>query len=255
MGAILLVFAGLVGTVAMPTLAAVLIYAGWGSIRPREILSVARAGTIPAIAMLATFCAVLALPVAQAVGVGVIASLLLQLNQESLDLRLVRLVRDPHGAVTETAVPTAAGPGDVVVLNVYGSLFYAGARTLQRLLPTPSATSEDATAAGTPPRGPVVVLRLRGRTTLGATFLRVVSDYARALEDADGELYLSGVDPKLVERWQRDGLTEQLAGISIFAATPVLGESTLAATAAAGVPADEGAHRVRSTTPSDSPDG
>ena len=193
--------------------------------------------------------AVLALPVAQAVGVGVIASLLLQLNQESLDLRLVRLTRDPSGAVVETAVPESVGPGDVVVLNVYGSLFYAGARTLQRLLPAATTTPGDNSAAGTAPGGPVVVLRLRGRTTLGATFLRVMSGYARGLEDVEGELYLSGVDSKLVEKWRRDGVTEQLVGVSIYAATPVVGESTLAATTAAGAPVDELAHRVASTLP------
>ena len=60
----------------MPTLAAVLVYAGWGTIHPSEIMAVARAGVIPAIAMMATFGSVMVLPVAQAVGVGVVASLL-----------------------------------------------------------------------------------------------------------------------------------------------------------------------------------
>ena len=45
--AILLVFSELVGEVAMATLAAVLIYAGWGTIKPREIWSVAHAGPDP----------------------------------------------------------------------------------------------------------------------------------------------------------------------------------------------------------------
>ena len=53
--AILLAFSTLVGEVAMPTLAAVLVYAGWGTIHPSEIMAVARAGVIPAIAMVATF--------------------------------------------------------------------------------------------------------------------------------------------------------------------------------------------------------
>lgn len=228
MGAILVVFAGAVGEVAMPTLAAVLIYAGVGAVRPRELATVVRTGTIPAAAVLATFVAVLVLPVAAAVGVGVIASLVLQLNQDALDLRLVRLVRDPDGAVREEPVPERVAPGDVVVLNVYGSLFYAGARTLQRRLPPVGpGRSPDGV-------GPVVVLRMRGRTTLGATFWKVAGDYAGALHAAGGHLFLTGVEPRLVERWEADGLAERYTGVRLFPAEPVLGASTAAALAAAG---------------------
>jgi sulfate permease, SulP family len=230
MAAILVAFSGLVGEVAMPTLAAVLVYAGAGAIRPRELLAVARAGVIPAVAMTATFVSVLVLPVAAAVGVGVAASLLLQLNQEALDLRIVRLRQDDAGRLVEDEAPSSVGPGDVVVLDAYGSLFYAGARTLQRLLPQPHGGSG---------AGPVVVLRLRGRTTLGATFLKVVGDYARALEDVGGRLYLSGVDAALVAKWDADGTTHRLAGVRIYPATAVLGQSTTIAIAAA--------HRVGSS--------
>ncbi|SDD59865.1 SulP family inorganic anion transporter [Nocardioides lianchengensis] len=233
MAVILLAFSGVVGEVAMPTLAAVLVYAGWGSVHPRELLAVARAGRIPAVAMLGTLGAVLVLPVAEAVAVGVVASLLLQLNQDSLDLRVVRLVRTPDGAVREEPLPTEVGPGDVVVVNVYGSLFYAGARTLQRRLPVPR------------PGGPVVVLRLRGRTTLGATFLKVVGDYAQQLAAADGELYLTGVDPDVAASW-RDGPLAGAAGhLHVVPATEVLGASTWAAVAAATGEPPGPVHAVR----------
>jgi sulfate permease, SulP family len=222
--AILLAFSGLVGQVVMATLAAVLVYAGWGTIRPREIASVARAGTIPAVAMTGTFLAVLALPVAEAVGIGVVASLVMQLNQESLDLRLVRLRLDRQGRLAEEPMPDELGPFDVVVIDVYGSLFFAGTRTLQRRLPPPSATTP--AAAGKGRTGPVVILRLRGRTTLGATFLKVVGDYSHQLAAVGGELYLSGVDHQLVRRWDEDGLTQSLGNVRVFEATPVVGEST-----------------------------
>ncbi|HCB02886.1 MAG TPA: SulP family inorganic anion transporter [Nocardioides bacterium] len=225
--AILLLFSGLVGQVAMPTLAAVLVYAGIGAIKPPELIAVARAGRIPAIAMTATLISVLVLPVAEAVAVGVIASLALQLRQEQLDLRLVRLERNADGRVTEAEVPAMVRAGDVVVIDAYGSLFYSGARTLQRRLPQPDPDSPADRA------GPVVVLRLRGRTTLGATFLKVIGDYARSLEARGGRLFLSGVDPELVRGWQADGTLVRLAGVTVLAATPVLGESTDAAVAAA----------------------
>ena len=248
MGVILLAFSGLVGQVAMPTLAAVLIYAGIGAIKPQELLAVARAGRISVLAIASTFTAVLVLPVAQAVGIGVIASLIMQLNQEALDLRVVRLKPDPSGGLVETRPPRTVSAGETVILDAYGSLFYAGTRTLQRRLPTPvGAEHADGPPEGNggpagpgtgPPdrarhaEGPVVILRLRGRTTLGATFLKVIGDYARLLDDAHGMLYLTGVDPALAADWDRDGIVRRLAGVRVVPATPTLGESTRAALAA-----------------------
>jgi sulfate permease, SulP family len=235
--AVLLVFADLVGEVATATLAAVLVYAGIGSIKPGEVLAVARAGLIPAVAMGTTFVSVLTLPIAQAVGIGLVASLLLQLNQEALDLRVVRLVPDGAGRLVEDRVPTTVGDGEVVVLDAYGSLFYAGARTLQRRLPAPVGVGP-----GRAGPGPVVLLRLRGRGTLGATFLKVVGDYAHAVGEAGGELYLTGVDPELAQSWERSDTARRLADVHVRPATPVLGESTLAAVAEAG--RDRTTHRV-----------
>ena len=215
---ILVALSGVVGLVAMPTLAAVLIYAAVGSFRPREITSLLHTGRTAQIAFVTTFVATLVLPVAAAVGIGVALSLLLQLNQENLDLRLVRLVPDSEGRFTEAAVPAALSDGDVVVLQVHGSLFYAGARTLQRKLPDPA----DA-------HGATVVLRLRGRTSLGATFFTVIAGYAKLLAEGGGRVLLSGVDPALAERWERDGLPMRAAAVRLYPATPVLLESTYAA--------------------------
>jgi sulfate permease, SulP family len=72
-----------------------------------------------------------------------------------------------------------------------------------------------------------VVLRLRRRTSLGATFIKVVSDYADRLADVDGRLYLSGLEPSLTQRLRRTG---QIDGpVRTFEATPIVGESTHAA--------------------------
>ena len=76
-------------------------------------------------------------------------------------------------------------------------------------------------------RSPVVVLRLRRRTSLGATFVKVMTDYADRLADAGGRLYLSGLEPEVKQQLRRTG---QLDGhLHAFEADPVVGESTLAA--------------------------
>jgi SulP family sulfate permease len=211
---ILVAFSKLVAEVAMPTLAAVLIYAAVGSLKPAEVLTILRTGATPLIAFAVTFVATLLLPVAVAVGIGVTVSLLLQLNQESVDLRVVRL-RLEDGHFIEEDVPQTLSDGDVVILDVYGSLFYAGARTLQRRLPDPAASD-----------GAVVILRLRGRTTLGATFFTVIAGYARQLATRNGRLYLSGVDAEVTARWTQGGYAERAGKVRLYEASPQIGEST-----------------------------
>jgi sulfate permease, SulP family len=213
---ILVAFSGAVGKVAMPTLAAILIYAGYSSLRPAEIMTILRTGPTSRIAVISTFIATLTLPVAAAVGLGVVISLLLQLNQEAMDLAVVSLVPIGDGKFEEHPAPTHLESNAVTTFDVYGSLFYAGARTLQAQLPDPLGTER-----------PVVVIRLRGRTTLGATFFSVASDYSRKLRDVGGRLYLTGLDPALVAHMRS---SDPLAGTAmLYSATRVVGASTQSA--------------------------
>jgi sulfate permease, SulP family len=112
--------------------------------------------------------------------------------------------------------PAALTSRHVTILDVYGSLLYAGSRTLQARLPDPAGTE-----------APVVILRLRGRTSLGATFIKVAGDYPDRLAEVGGRLYLSGLQPIVTERLRRTGSIEGPA--RAFEATSVTGESTQAA--------------------------
>jgi SulP family sulfate permease len=215
MGVLLLLFSRLVGAVVLSTLAAVLIVAGIRSFRAADVRAILRTGAISRIAVLVTFLATLFLPVAAAVGIGVVLSLLLQLNREAGDLRVVRLIpRD--GAFVEQPAPQRLESSEVVLLDVYGSLFYAGARTLQIRLPDPADAER-----------PVVVLRLRGRAMLGSTAFAVLADYATRLSDAGGRLYLTGVDPKVLRQLHRNRTVDKVGGVEIFEASDVIGESSL----------------------------
>jgi SulP family sulfate permease len=212
--AILSVLSGLVGTVAMPTLAAILIFAAVGSVKVDQIGMIARTGQSPIIAMVTTFLATLFLPIAAAVGIGVALSLLLQLNREALDLRVVSLVPREDGRFTEQRVPASLAGNEVLLLDVYGSLLYAGARTLAARLPDPHGAE-----------APVVVLRLRGRTTLGATSFKILTDYAGQLEAAGGRLFLSGVTPALLKQFARSG-PAGAESVEVFPSTDIVGESS-----------------------------
>ena len=213
---ILVAFSGLVAKIAVPVLGAILIFAAVGSLRLAEIRTILRTGRISQVVVITTFAATLFLPVAAAVGIGVALSLLLQLNREAMDLAVVELVPTDDGRFRERKPPAVLASGQVTVLDVYGSLLYAGARTLQVRLPSPGEA-----------RSPVVVLRLRGRTSLGATFTKVIADYASQLDACGGRLYLSGLDPSLTEQLRRTGHVD--GPVRAFEATEIVGESTRAA--------------------------
>src|SRR5688500_9845118 len=141
MAIILLAFSGIVGQVAMPTLAAVLIVAALGSLRTGQLRAIMRTARISQIAVCATLVATLLLPVAAAVGLGVVFAVLMQLNHEALDLRIVELVPADSGGFVEKPAPLHLESRRVLLLDIYGSLYYAGARTLQAHLPDPDGST------------------------------------------------------------------------------------------------------------------
>jgi sulfate permease, SulP family len=212
---ILVAFSGAVGEVVMSCLAAVLIYAALRSIRFPQIVVVWRSGINAQIALVSTFIATLFLPIAAAVGLGVVVSLLLQLNQGLADLRVVEIRRRDDGSFEELPAPPVTPDRRVLVVDAYGSLLYAGARTLQNRLPDPSGATQ-----------PVVVLRLRGRMSLGATFAAVIADYVERIDRAGGHLILSGVQSPLLARVERTATPRVAGAIDVFEATDVIGEST-----------------------------
>jgi SulP family sulfate permease len=210
----LVALSGIVGQVAMPTLAALLILAGFQSLKPREVRAVWRTTRSGAVLMSLTLVATLLLPVTVAVGLGVILSALHTLNRSMNEVRVFTLVEVEGRGTAMRPAPEELPAGEVTVLDIEGNLFYAGARSLEGTLPHVVPGSR-----------PVVVLRLRGRDRIGATLVKVLEWYSGQIRDAGGRFYLSGVDPRVAEQIQRSGLIgpEDLA---VFEATEILGEST-----------------------------
>jgi SulP family sulfate permease len=210
---------GLVSYVAMPALGALLILAGSGSIRPRSLRAVWYTGWPSRLAAVTTFLCTLFLPIQAAVGLGVVLAALLYVNESSVDVSIVEVVERLDGRLEERSPEPRLRGNTVTVLDVYGHLFYAGARTLEQQLPRPGEPN------------PVVVLRLRGRSSLGATLVDVLANYAEELKAAGGRLYLSGIDQHAREQVARTGKLDFSGPVRLYEATPVLGESTRAALA------------------------
>jgi SulP family sulfate permease len=215
MAVLLLLAPGLVAHVAMPALAALLILAGASSLKYREFLVVWRTGWPSRLAGVTTFFCTLLLPIQAAVGIGMVLAALLHMNESASDISVVELVPRPDGRVEERAAPAALAPGQVTVLDIYGHLFYAGARTLEQFLPEPRGAA-----------GPAVVLRLRGRSSLGATLIDVLVRYAGTLDRVRGRLYLAGLGPTALQQLARAGALAPAGKIHAFPATAARGEST-----------------------------
>jgi SulP family sulfate permease len=213
--AIVLLVPGLVGEVPMSVLAALMIVSGVSAIDLREARSIWRTGGAARWSILVTFVATLLLSIPLAVAVGVALSLVLYLASAASDVKVRELKPRGDGRFEEGEPPKRLPSDAVTVLDVYGSLFFAGARTLEDALPRVADASH-----------PVVVLRLRGRTRVGSTLAEVLDDYADDLAAAGGQLYLSGVAPEIEAALRRTGKLDIDDAVRVARADPVLGAST-----------------------------
>lgn len=220
MALIIVAMSGAVGLIAMPALGALLILAGLSSIDLRDIRFVFETGWPSWVAGGTTFVAMLFLPIQAAVGFGVVLSAFLYINRSSTDVSVVQLIKREDGLIEERPPAKSLPSNTVTVLDVYGHLFYAGARTLSQLLPSPAESTR-----------PVVVLRLRSLASAGATLLDVLSEYGKDLHARGGRLYLVGVRPEVREQIDRTKRLDLNGPITILEATAARGESTLQAVA------------------------
>jgi sulfate permease, SulP family len=213
--AIVIIFPDPVSYIAMPALGALLILAGARGIKLSDIRFIWNLGWSPRLATITTFLATLFLPIQAAVGIGVALSALLYVNRASTDISIVQLVKRPDGRMEEHKPPRQLPGNQVTVLEVYGHLFYAGAHTLERLLPAPSDE-----------QNPVVILRLRGRSKIGATLIEVLNNYADKLKAVNGQLYLTGISEGVHDQLVRTGKLHLRGPVHVYEATSVRGEST-----------------------------
>ncbi|MDH4140267.1 MAG: SulP family inorganic anion transporter [Coriobacteriia bacterium] len=220
--AVLLLFGDVVELVPMTCLAAILIIVGVRAIDLQSVLAVWQADPQSGVIMGITFAGTLVMPIQYAVGLGVALSVVRYVYRSSLDVRVVELEPLPHGRLQERPAPLRLRSDDVTVLEIYGTVYFAGAQAAEQLLPDPAGA-----------RNAVVVIRLRGRTDTGSTFLEVLRRYNSRLVQEDGALLLAGVSPQLSYQLERTRLAEELGRENLFYATRVITDSTTRAIDAA----------------------
>jgi SulP family sulfate permease len=187
-----LLLSDVLGYLAMPAIATLLIVAGIEAIKPDRIGDVWHSGWEPRIIMVTTFVATLMLQVHEAVFLGVGLSMLHFLYVSSVDVRVVNLQPGENGAFIEKPVPARVEAGESVILMVYGNLYFAAATTLESMLPEARA-------------GARVILRLRGIPRAGSTLVTVLEQYASKLKRGGANLVLAEVSPTLHQQLIRTG--------------------------------------------------
>jgi SulP family sulfate permease len=223
MAVAILLFADLVGYIAMPALAGLLIVVGVKTFKPDNVRMVVRTGSVQATTMAVTFILTMIIPLQYAVLIGVGLSIVLYVFRQSQRIKIQQWTFGADGTVTETDPPADLPSNEIVVLRPYGSLFFAAAAVFAEALPAVTETT----------RNSVVVITLRGKEDLGSTFINVMTRYARQLREQDCTLMVAGVSDGVAAQLDATGANSVLGRENVFLATAAVTESTRAAMAAA----------------------
>ena len=207
MAVVIIAFAGLVGHIAMPALAGLLMLVGYRTIKPEDLRSVWKTGAVQKAVLATSFALTMVIPLQYAVLAGVGLSVILHVVRQSNQVTIKRWRLDPDGNLIETDPPAQLPAGEVVALQPYGSLFFAAAPVLESQLPAPAAISLNS----------VVILRLRGRTDLGTTFMDVLRRYAQALTAAGSKLVIVSASERIQEQLRVTGVTDLISPQDIYA--------------------------------------
>jgi SulP family sulfate permease len=219
---IVLLAAPLVERVPMPSLAALLIVAGYQGLRVQEAVLAWNTNKISKVVMSVTFVATLVVPLQFAILLGMAISIVLHVFRESNKVVVTQWLLQPEGFPLEQPAPKRLPSHQLTLLHVYGSLFFAAAKSMEEMLPDVG----DATHA-------VVAINLRGKSQIGSTFVTVLQHYSHALQYQDSKLMLVGVDPAVRDQLAKTGVLKLIGEENVFLATPQLGTALNQAVAAA----------------------
>ena len=238
--AIVLIFPGIVEQVPMPALTSLIMVAGFGAVNVKDSISILRSGWSAILGFSVTLISVLVFSIPVAVAIGVVLSIIFYFVTAASDIS-VTLQKKENGKIVEKELPEFLESNTLTVLAVEGSLFFAGAQTLKEKLPRVGDAAN-----------PVVLIRLRNQSQMGATLMDILDDYAEQLTAAGGKLYLSGLDSDQLKYLRSSGKLEEKEEAEFFEETSVIGESTeIAVSHANEWLQDRQNPRMRSSTPSE----
>ncbi|MBD8022897.1 SulP family inorganic anion transporter [Microbacterium gallinarum] len=205
----------LVAFIAMPALAGLLMVVGFGAIKPSRVYSVMKSGPLPTAIMAVTFGLTLVIPLQFAVLAGVGLGIILFVGQQSNRVRVRAVHIEPGGRLRESDPPAVVPPDDVLVLQPYGSLFFASAPIFEKQLPEVSRASRNA----------VVIVRLRGTDQIGLSLVDVLRRFAHQLRDADSSLKVVATEDRVLDALEAGGLLDDIGERNVYKGTEWVGET------------------------------
>jgi SulP family sulfate permease len=217
MAVCILVLGEAVAYIAMPALAGLLMLIGFRTVKPADIKAVWRTGPTQATVFAVTFTLTMLIPLQNAVLVGAGISVILYVIRQSNQVKVKEWAFDGIGRTREIDPPAEVPEQSVLVIQPYGSLFFAAAPVFESALPQVAESS----------RRSVVILRLRGKSDLGSTFMEVISRYAIKLRVVDSKLMIVSASPRVIEQLTITGVTDIIGIENVYPADEWLG-ATLA---------------------------
>jgi sulfate permease, SulP family len=187
-------------------LAGLLMLIGIRTIKPADLQSVWKTGLVQKVAMATTFALTMLIPLQYSVMVGVGVSLILYVVRQSNKVTIKRWNIGPGNEIIESDPPVEVPAREIVVLQPYGSLFFAAASVFETVLPVVTESS----------RHSVVVLRLRGRTDLGTTFMQVLARYAEALKAVDSKLVIVSTNERVEHQFAVNGIMSAIGPENVY---------------------------------------
>ncbi|MBX3314358.1 MAG: SulP family inorganic anion transporter [Actinobacteria bacterium] len=228
MAVIVLLVGPVVNDAAMPALAGLLIVVGIRAVDRDDLVAVWKTGMVQRTAMGITLVLTVIIPLQFAVLIGVGASVLLYVVQQSQDFVIRQVVADESGYVERAPDPTLASRS-VVVLQPYGSLFFATATALDDFLPDLLPDTHRS----------VVILRFRGRNDLGSTLADTLSRYAKRLHAADCRLVVIVDSDRALNQLKVTGFHDLIGEHNVYRSEDRVGSATNRAIADAEAWIDE----------------
>jgi sulfate permease, SulP family len=205
----------LVENIAMPALAGLLMVIGYRTIKPANIRAIIKTGRTQTAVMTVTFVLTMLIPLQNAVMVGVGISVILYVIAQSNRMVLKRWERDDEGNIAEVDPPGVVGSDEVIVLQPYGSLFFASAKTFEQALPDVTAATSNS----------VVIVRFRGMADVGSTLMEVLLRYASFLKTTHSKLVIISADETMLRQLAATGVTRVVGDENIYTSDKWLGRT------------------------------
>ena len=199
-----------------------LIVAGFQGLRIEQAVVAWNTGRVTAVVMIITFVATLFVSLQFAVLLGVALSIVLHVVRASNKVKVTEWALQPNGFPIEQPPPQDAPSNRFTLLNIYGSLFFGAASSIEDMLPKVERSDRA-----------VVAIIVRGEPELGSTFMNVIRRYAEALRARNGRFMLVGVDPAVRDQLAKTGLLAVIGRENIFLAKPQIGAAVNEAAQAA----------------------